>query len=70
MKLYTDFTYYQPWGGARETYALIDMNNKLDDLDFLITDLYPDGLSETALNDILWFESDWVLAQLGIEDND
>lgn len=69
MKLYADFTDYQPWCGARETYALIDMNNKLDELDNLITELYPEGLSMIELNDLLWFTSDWVLAQLGIEDD-
>ena len=70
MKLIMDFIHYQPWAGAIDTYALIDMNNKLDELDNLITELYPNGLSMTELNDILWFESDWVLAQLGIEDGD
>ena len=70
MKLYTDLIHYQPWCGARETYALIEMNNKLDELDNLITELYPEGLSMTGLNDILWFDSEWVLGQLGIEDDD
>lgn len=70
MKLITSFVHYQPWGDARETYALIDMHNKLDDLDSLITNLYPNGLSEITLNDILWFEKDWVLEQLGIEDDE
>lgn len=70
MKLYTSLIYYQPWSGARETYALINMNNKLDELDNLITGLYPEGLSMTEFNDILWFESEWVLEQLGIEDNE
>lgn len=72
MKLYTDFIHYQSWGGARDTYALIDMHDKLDELDSLITDLYPNGLSMTHLNDILWFDSEWVLSSLGIEvdDND
>jgi hypothetical protein len=31
-------------------------------------DLYPDGLSETQLNDILWFEEDWIFEMLGITD--
>lgn len=72
MKLIMDFVHYQPWSGARDTYALIDCNNKLEELDELITECYPDGLTETELNDILWFDSDWVLSSLGIEvdDND
>ena len=70
MRLITSFIHYQPWAGARDTYALIDCHNKLEDLDRLITECYPDGLTETQLNDILWFESDWVLDSLGIEDDD
>ena len=71
MKLIKDFIHYQPWAGARDTYALIAYHNKLDELDNLITECYPDGLTETELNDLLWFDSDWVLDTLGIEvDND
>ena len=70
MKLIMDFIHYQPWSGAIDTYALIDCNNKLEDLDRLITDCFPEGLTETELNDILWFDSDWVLSNLGIEDDD
>ena len=71
MKLIKDFIDYQPWAGARDTYALIDCYNKLEELDELITQCYPEGLTETELNDLLWFESVWVLDSLGIEvDND
>lgn len=67
MKLIMEFTDYQPWGGARETCALIDAHNKLEDLDRLITEYYPEGLTEMELNAILWFNSEWVLSSLGIE---
>ena len=71
MKLIMDFIYYQPWSGAIDTYALIACHNKLEELDELITECYPEGLTETELNDILWFDSEWVLNSLGIEvDND
>ena len=71
MKLYTNFIHYQPWSGAIDTYALIDCHNKLEELDNLITECYPEGLTEIELNDILWFDSEWVLDNLGIEvDND
>ena len=45
--------------------------NKIDDLEALINDCYPDGLdSVTSLNDLLWFDSDWVLSNLGLADDD
>lgn len=40
MKLIMDFIHYQPWSGAIDTYALIDMNNKLENLDKLMTDFF------------------------------
>ena len=70
MKLIMDFSDYIPWAGARNTYALIDYHNKLDELDDLITEYYPDGLTQTELNDILWFDSEWALNSLEIEDDD
>ena len=70
MKLIMDFSDYQPWAGARTTYALIDCHDKLDELDDLISECYPDGLTEGQLNDVLWFENEWVLRNLGIEDDD
>lgn len=67
LKIYVDTTAnYKPWSGAVSTYEAIEEENKLDDLDFLLEELYPEGISESHLNDILWFESDWVFAQLGI----
>lgn len=68
LKIYVDTTAnYKPWCGAVSTYETIAEEDKLDDLDFLLEELYPEGISESHLNDILWFESDWVFAELGID---
>ena len=66
LKLYTDFNNYKPWSGAVDTYDQIHNAGKLEALEDLLEVLYPDGLSETALNDLLWFESQWVLDNLGV----
>ena len=58
---------FDAWSGARDTKDLIIGNNKVDEFDFLIKELYPDGLTETQLNDILWFEEDWICETLGID---
>ena len=58
---------FDAWSGARDTKDLIIGNNKVDEFDFLIEELYPDGLTETLLNDILWFEEDWICETLGID---
>ena len=58
------------WSGAKDTQKRIMEEDKEDDFDRLIEELYPDGLTDTQLNDILWFEEDWIFEQLGISDED
>lgn len=72
MKTFNDTTLenFDAWSGAKETRETILKHNKGDDFDSLIEDLYPDGLSETQLNDLLWFEEDWLFEQLGINSNE
>lgn len=62
-------TDFEAWSGAKDTVQTIIDNNKENDFDSLIEELYPDGLTDTQLNDLLWHDSDWCLEQLGI-DND
>ena len=72
MKVYReiDIRNFEPWSGAVQTYDRIWNENKLDELEALIDELYPDGIDETQLNDILWFEEDWLYETLGIEDEE
>ena len=63
-----DFDRYKPWSGAVATYDKIVNANKLDDLEAMIDELYPDGINETALNDWLWFDGDELLKELNIID--
>ena len=71
MKTYTEnatLLNFDAWSGAKETKETIINNNKEDDFDFLIEELYPDGLSEGALNDLLWFDDEWIFKQLNIRE--
>lgn len=38
-----------------------------NELEVILEDAYPDGIDETALNDLLWFEADAVYEWLGID---
>ena len=60
---------FEAWSGAKDTQQTIIDNNKENDFDNLIEELYPEGITDTQLNDLLWHDSDWCLEQLGI-DND
>lgn len=59
---------FHPWSGAVSTWEDIQEANKVDEFDSLLDEFYPDGISDTQLNDLLWFESDWVFAQLNMND--
>jgi hypothetical protein len=73
MKVYNDcqtLRNFDAWSGAKETKQRILDENKEDEFDSLIEEFYPDGISDTQLNDILWFEEDWVFESLGISDEE
>lgn len=61
---------FNAWSGAVDTKERILDENKGDIFEDLIEELYPDGLTETQLNDILWFERDWIFENLGISDEE
>ncbi|MEI6062398.1 MAG: hypothetical protein WCR72_16985 [Bacteroidota bacterium] len=61
---------FNAWSGAIDTKQRIIEENKEDEFDSLIEEIYPDGLSEGDLNDLLWFESDWIYESLGISDEE
>ncbi len=73
MKIFNDnlgLRNFDAWSGAVDTKERILEEGKGSDFDNLIEELYPEGLSETALNDILWFEEEWIFKQLGIEEEE
>lgn len=65
MKIITNS--FKPWSGAISTYETILEADKLEEFESLIDELYPEGIEETKLNDILWFEPDFILESLGME---
>ena len=59
---------FNAWGGAIETKNLILDAGLEEEFEELINQCSPEGISDTNLNDILWFDRDWVLEILGIEE--
>jgi len=69
MKVLTNVTLsnFQAWSGAILTKERILKEGKEDDFNSFIDEIYPDGLTDTSLNDLLWFESEFVYNNLGME---
>lgn len=61
-----DLEHFEAWSGAEDTLDRIQREGKCEELETILEDLYPDGMSETQLNDLLWFDSDKVFEWLGI----
>lgn len=57
---------FKPWGGAVNTYERLERNNKLNDLEWLLPELFNGDIEETELNDLLWFEPDTVYEMVGL----
>lgn len=61
---------FDAWSGAKDTKERILAEGKSDDFDSQIEELYPEGLTDTQLNDLLRFDSESVYEWLGITDNE
>ena len=61
-----DLNSFQAWSGAVDTLNRIQREGKCEELENILEDLYPDGMTETELNDLLWFDSESVYEWLGI----
>ena len=55
---------FDAWGGAEELKQQIIDAGKTKEFEQLIADLYPDGIDETGLNDLMRFDDDWVRKSL------
>jgi predicted nuclease with TOPRIM domain len=68
MKVYSEISLenFEAWSGAVNTLDRIRNAGKCDVLESILEESYPDGLSETGLNDILWFEPEWCYEMCGM----
>ena len=68
MKIYSEISLenFEAWSGAINTLERIRNAGKCDVLESILEFEYPDGLSETELNDLLWFDPDWCYEACGM----
>ena len=43
---------------------------QFDELESMLDELYPDGMTETQLNDLMWFDFDTIKNWLGLEEDE
>lgn len=62
-----DIYKFQFWSGAKDTIKKIEELGAMRDLEQLIVDIFPEGATETDINDFVWFEDIMIEESLGIE---
>lgn len=69
MKIYYEksLSDFEFWSGAKDRVKYLTTDD-LDKIEPILEDMYPDGIDETTINDIFWFEEDTVAEWLGYED--
>lgn len=72
MKITDELTWYDilttSWSGARHTAEKIEEHDKGEEFCSLIEEVYPEGIDRTHLNDIMWFDDEWIFEALGIKE--
>lgn len=71
MKIYTEtnLTNFEFWSGAKDTVKYLTYE-ELEQIEAILEDIYPDGIDETTVNDIFWFDTDFIAECLGYNDFD
>lgn len=69
MKIYEEKSLrnFDFWSGAKDTVKYLT-DDELDTIESILEDIYPDGMEDTQINDLFWFEDDTIADWLGYED--
>ena len=65
-----DLNSFQAWSGAVDTKNRIIEEGKADLFNAIVEDIFPDGCTETEMNDFLWFDDEQIFEWLGISDDE
>ena len=58
---------FEFWAGAEDTAKYLTLE-ELDTIESHLEELYPEGMTETELNDLFWFDDDFIAELLGYND--
>ena len=62
----TSIENFEAWSGGKDTLNTLIEKGLCDSLEHHIeNDIFPDGCTDTQLNDFLWFENDFIAELLG-----
>lgn len=68
MKIYEEknLSDFEFWSGGEDT-ARVLTSEQMDEIETNLEELYPEGIEDTCLNDLFWFEDDTIAEWLGFD---
>lgn len=54
------------WSGGLLNAQMLTYD-ELEQLEYIFEDIYSEGMTDTMINDIMWFDFSWVCDALGLE---
>lgn len=69
IKTKTTLKTFDFWSGAKDTVKYLT-ESELDTIESYLEELYPEGMTNTELNDFMWFEDNTIAEWLGYNDFD
>jgi len=68
MKVYKEVSGYDFdfWAGAEDRVKYLKID-EVEQIFSMLEEIYPDGMSETEVNDFFWFEEDTIADWLGYD---
>lgn len=69
MKIYEEISLknFEFWSGAKATAEHLTIND-FEIIESVFEELYPEGMSDTQVNDLFWFEEDFIAEIFGYRD--
>lgn len=64
VSLEINLTNFDFWSGAKNHSFSY---NELQEIQFQLEEIYPDGMEETHLNDLFWFEEEFLCEIIGLK---
>jgi hypothetical protein len=71
MKVYQEISLseFEFWAGGKDTVEELT-DSELEQIEQILEEIYPEGMSEFEVNDLFWFERDLIAEWLGYESFD
>ena len=60
-----NLTEFEFWCGAKSNAEKLTYEEK-EQLQYILEDIYNEGMEDTLINDIMWFDFSWVCEVLGL----